>query len=140
MQASFELDRYEVISCSYKRNQVEGEYQGSLRFDPLIQKSEEDSKKYRVEIKATVSGLADIELVIAGYFTSTGLLDEAIIEETLLFSSLHLLIPFIRSFIHTISCQDGQPAVIIPVINVADLLTAPVLDLVDTDEDPVPMH
>ena len=116
MQASFELDRYEVISCSYKRNQVEGEYQGSLRFDPLIQKSEEDSKKYRVEIKATVSGLADIELVI----------------------SLHLLIPFIRSFIHTISCQDGQPAVIIPVINVADLLTAPVLDLVDTDEDPVP--
>lgn len=126
MQASFKLERYEVISCSYIRNIIEGEYQGSFRLDPLIQRSEEDPEKFRVEIKTDVTGLADIELTIAGYFTSTGLLNEEELEEAILFSSLHLLIPFIRSYIHTISCQDGRDAVMIPVINVADLLTAPV--------------
>jgi methylaspartate ammonia-lyase len=46
------------------------------------------------------------------------------IQEALLFSSLFLLIPFIRSYIHTISCQDGRPAVIVPVINVTHLLNS----------------
>lgn len=122
MQASFELERYEVISCSYIRNEVEGEYQGSMRFEPLIQRSEDDSDKFRVEIKTKVTGLADIEVVVAGYFASTSLLDDDVIDEAILFSSLHLLIPFIRSYIHTISCQDGRPAVVLPVINVGDLL------------------
>ncbi|MGI6507169.1 MAG: hypothetical protein ACOX4A_02120 [Saccharofermentanales bacterium] len=125
MQPSFELDKYEIISCTYKRNEPEGDRQeGSVNFEYLAQRGEEDPSKFRVEIKTTLKGLADIELVIAGYFTSTGLLDESDIQEALLFSSLFLLIPFIRSYIHTISCQDGRPAVIVPVINVTHLLNS----------------
>ena len=122
MQPSFKLERYEIISCSYMRNEVEGDYQGSIRFDPIIQKDEGDPNNIRVEIKTTVGGLADIELTIAGYFTSTSLVDGENINEAMLFSGLHLLIPYIRSYIHTISCQDGRPPVMIPVINVIDLL------------------
>ena len=123
MKPSFVLNRYEVISCSYIRNENEGEYQCSIKFDPSILRSEDNPDEHIVEIKTTVTGLADIELTVAGYFTSTGLLHEEDIESSIMFTSLHLLIPFIRSYIHTISCQDGRPAVMVPVINVMHLLS-----------------
>ncbi len=125
MQPSFNFDKYEILSCSYSRNEVDGEYQGAITFEPIIQRAEEDPRKFRVEIKTVLTGLADIELVIAGYFTSTGLLKEEETEDAIVFSGLYLLMPYIRSFIHTISCQDGRAPITIPVINVEQLLSAP---------------
>ena len=122
MQPSFELDKYEIVSCTYERNEIEGAYQGKINFDHSVQHGEDNPNKFKVEIKTTLSGLADIELVVAGYFTSTGLLSDDEIPGALLFSSLYLLLPFIRSYIHTISCQDGRSAVMVPVINVGDLI------------------
>lgn len=124
MQPSFVLNKYEVISCSYKKNVMvgKGKCEYTINFAPHVRRSEDEPEKFKVEIITTLTGLADVELVVAGYFTSTGLLDEEQLESAILFSSLHLLIPFIRSYIHTISCQDGRPAIVVPVINVADLL------------------
>lgn len=125
MQPSFVLDNYEVISCSYRKNLVGsgGECENTINFAPRIQRSKDEPEKIKVEIQTTLAGIADVELVVVGYFTSTRLLDEEQLESAILFSSLHLLIPFIRSYIHTISCQDGRPAVVVPVISVADLLS-----------------
>lgn len=124
MQPSFELDNYEIVSCSYRRNDVSGEVRGSIGFKQLIQRLEDNPDKYRVQITTIVSGIADIELVVAGYFTSTGLLDEDEVDSAIQFSGMYILLPFIRSYIQTVSCQDGRQPVTIPIINVGDLLSS----------------
>lgn len=127
MQPSFVLNKYEVVSCSYRRNVIEAgeKCENTINFSPTVDRSSDEPDKFKVKIKTTLTGLADIELLVVGYFTSTGLLEEEQLEDAILFSSLHMLIPFIRSFILAISCQDGRQAVVVPVINVADLFSIP---------------
>lgn len=130
MYSSLRLDWYEIVSCSYKKIEVKDSGEGKIKINQQIFQAEEDPEKWMMQLKTVVRGIADIEIVINGHFTIPSSLDKKE-QGRFPYVALHLLFPFVRSYIHTISCQDGRDGIMLPVFNTAQLLS----DFVEAEQD-----
>lgn len=133
MKPSFNFDGYEIISCNYSRKNEDVDH-GEIGFESNIAKNEEDKNKFRYTLNISITGSANIELVIAGYFTATDLLKEDELMEGLKFTGMYILLPFARSFICTITGQDGRSPIIIPLINVGELIAESEEEIAGTED------
>jgi preprotein translocase subunit SecB len=136
MAAAFNFDSYRLNEIVFKKSQEERpssieskkdkkSSERNLNFNVTtnIAVSNKNTNKYRMEFIVRVEGGVEAKISLFGYFSGTGFYsDTANEQQELLPIGIALLLPIARSILANISAQDGSTPIMIPTVNVQEVL------------------
>lgn len=133
MAAAFKFKNYQVSKLIYiprlSHDDADAKYNISITNGVSV--NNEDKHMYRCELSIVVSGGAQAEVNLLGYFEATDFYtDEEYDREAKEVSpiSVSILLPIARSILATLSCQDGSKPILIPVTNIDEMQPIAPLD------------
>jgi len=139
MAAAFTFDRYQIKDLVYNLDDSKEPTIGEreINFNIAVLTDNDNHDRFRVELKTVVLGNPTIDLVILGYFTSTGYYKEEEVIESVKMVGASILYPYSRSIVSMISVQDGNHGIILPTLNLVELFSKENLDEVKKDGLPI---
>lgn len=126
VNSSLKFGGYEVNTISFKRNEKFIPTKNTqLTLRPSIERkiSKDDENHYRVCLKFEIRTLPDqempfsLKIALTGFFTLEGD-NYSLISE----NSLAILFPYLRALISTITANANIPPIILPIVNISEML------------------
>ena len=136
MAAAFNFDSYRLNELVFRKSQDEKlsanaskkdktklEKKLNINVTTNVAVSNENKSKYRMEFIVRVEGGVEAKISMFGYFSGTGYFSDGICEQQELVPiGIALLLPIARSILASVSAQDGSTPILIPTVNIQELL------------------
>ncbi|MBP2622859.1 protein-export chaperone SecB [Streptococcus oricebi] len=117
------LERYKIDKLLYFHNLTEEELSVDSNFEINFQAgTTKDEKNGKVTLKTKIidkDNSRKIEAEISGYFSVNDVED---VEKYLVINGTAIIFPYLRSAVSMISALDSAEAIVIPTVNVLDLI------------------